>query len=110
MLFFQNPSLYFLLIACVSLVNLKAQTENQIFAPGILSPAVHPPEEPLLPPIVELFSQQQLEISFDDLNHNTRDLSYRVLHCSAMWEKSDLLDDRDDLRLGGRSKIGRAHV
>jgi len=91
MLFFQNPSLYFLLIACVSLVNLKAQTENQIFAPGILSPAVHPPEEPLLPPIVELFSQQQLEISFDDLNHNTRDLSYRVVHCSAMWEKSDLL-------------------
>lgn len=69
----------------------KAQTENQIFEANILSPEVHPPNEPLLPPIVEWNSEQQLEISFDDLNHDTRDLSYRVIHCTAQWEKSDLL-------------------
>jgi hypothetical protein len=88
---FLNTLLFCLLLVSLSLFEMQAQTENRIFSSSIWSPSVHPPEEPLLPPIVELFSEQQLEVSFDDLNHDTRDLSYRVLHCSAMWEKTDLL-------------------
>ena len=51
----------------------------------VLSPDV----ASMLPPIIQLNSEEKLHLSFDDLagDHNT--LSYTVIHCNAKWEPSD---------------------
>jgi len=41
-------------------------------------------------PVLELNSGKQLVLEFDDLNPNTTDYYYTVIHCSAYWQPSDL--------------------
>lgn len=41
-------------------------------------------------PIISLDSDDKIEISFDEMSRNPRDLVYSVEHCTALWEKSDL--------------------
>lgn len=41
-------------------------------------------------PVVDLESGEQITLTFDDLNSNATTYSYRVVHCSADWEKSTI--------------------
>ena len=41
-------------------------------------------------PILELNEDQQLEIRFDEMSHETHHYGYTVLHCNADWTPSDL--------------------
>ena len=44
----------------------------------------------LSPAIIELNSQNQLQFSFDEIGKDIQDYSYRLIHCNADWESSEL--------------------
>ena len=52
----------------------------------------YPAKWELSPPIIELNSQNQLLFSFDDLEKEVQDYSYRLIHCDADWRSSELSD------------------
>lgn len=45
----------------------------------------------LTQPTIDLHSSQKLLIQFDDINQDTKNYSYQLLHCTYDWKVSDLL-------------------
>ena len=80
-------SVYFFFL-CFS---VSAQT---IFRTQTLSPDIKTLQvnlsEALVLPILELRGSDALTIQFDEMSHNIRSYSYRVLHCNADWTVSQL--------------------
>ncbi len=74
-------------------VNVSAQNRYSDFVANkeIRTVKLHPLGEPLLPPLIELNSADKLILSFDDLNDDASDYSYKVIHCNAKWEASNLV-------------------
>lgn len=83
--------LFFLLIL-FSINSLLAQQafRTKIFQPNIKTLIAENSDEPYALPIIELGSQQQLIIRFDEMSHETHAYSYTVHHCTAEWTLSDL--------------------
>jgi len=44
-------------------------------------------------PIIDLHSNNQLLLSFDDLSDEIKDYSYKIIHCNADWTPSDLAEN-----------------
>ena len=44
-------------------------------------------------PIIELYSNSQLFVSFDDLSDDVKNFTYTVQHCNANWEPSGLTEN-----------------
>ena len=44
------------------------------------------------PPMLQLESDDMLEISFDAMTHEYRRFTYSIEHCNAEWKKSDLFE------------------
>ncbi|PPR15247.1 MAG: hypothetical protein CFH43_00941, partial [Proteobacteria bacterium] len=67
--------------------------KNLFFAKalGIKTVLLHQHDWPLASPVIELHTQQQLMLSFDDLDSDVKDYYYTVLHCTKDWEVSDLM-------------------
>jgi hypothetical protein len=42
------------------------------------------------PPVIELNSQQRLELDFDDLDGDVKSYYYTIIHCNADWTPSDI--------------------
>ncbi|MBC8266336.1 MAG: DUF5103 domain-containing protein [Flavobacteriales bacterium] len=51
----------------------------------------HKTEEELSLPILNLNSDEQLLVSFDDLDADIKDYYYTIIHCNADWTPSDLM-------------------
>lgn len=45
-----------------------------------------------IPPIINLNTEDQVEISFDELTHEYHRYTYKITHCNADWTPSDLFD------------------
>lgn len=78
---------------CFLSVSLRAATPpnaDGIFRPSIGAADIHPINEPLLPAIYELNSNQQLIVQFDEFGYEPRDYAYRIRHCLYDWSSSDL--------------------
>lgn len=43
-------------------------------------------------PIIELHSDQKLNLEFDDLQSQVKDYYYAYIHCDANWKRSDLVE------------------
>ncbi len=43
-------------------------------------------------PIIELNTDEKLEIRFDDLDGDFKNYSYTIIHCNALWQPSDLAE------------------
>lgn len=41
-------------------------------------------------PIIELNDSRKIEISFDEMSHESKNYGYKVLHCNADWTLSDI--------------------
>jgi hypothetical protein len=92
----------FLLLSCVQ-INLAAQGkdtaeyysgsvlryDDRVYQPTIATVLLSPDIETMLPPIIELNSEEFLQLSFDDLSSDPKTFSYTVVHCNAKWEPSD---------------------
>ena len=44
-------------------------------------------------PIIDLYSDNQLLLSFDDISDEIKDYSYKIIHCNADWTPSDLAEN-----------------
>lgn len=61
-----------------------------IYAPNVKTLTVGIRDVKYSLPHIALNSQEVLEFRFDEMSHETRAFSYRVLHCNADWTQSDL--------------------
>ena len=87
-------SLLFLSLICCTL-NIYAQsvdTETKIFYPDFKTLKIQVADDFLAPPIIHLNSNEQLTITFDEIADDVRYMQYRLIHCNADWQPSQLLD------------------
>lgn len=80
------------LILCVLLIitlSVKAQ-KNEVFTPNIQSLLVKVNNNWLTPPIINLNSDDVLEVSFDELSHEYHRFQYVISHYNADWTPSGL--------------------
>jgi len=59
--------------------------EDYVYVTNIKSVAFYPSGNPLEPPIVYLGNQQNLFLSFDDMDNVQKEFSYEIIHCNKDW-------------------------
>ena len=69
---------------------------SQIYKNGSLNTQIktllcHKKEDELSLPILNLNTNNQLLISFDDLDADIKDYYYTIIHCNSDWSESDLM-------------------
>jgi hypothetical protein len=64
--------------------------ENHIYIPSIKTVILEKAGTPLSAPVIQLNSDEKLQLSFDELDADIRDFSYRWIHCDANWQPSSL--------------------
>lgn len=65
--------------------------EDRVYSSTIRTVQLYKRGFELAPAIIELGSPDQLVLRFDDLQPNTENFSYTIVHCDAYWQPSDLL-------------------
>jgi hypothetical protein len=70
----------------------SAVQKNQDSTPdqNIVTVLFHPVGYPLKEPLLNLNSQQQLQLSFDDLSNQYTNYHYTIIHCTSDWKTSQL--------------------
>ncbi|MCB0546730.1 MAG: DUF5103 domain-containing protein [Phaeodactylibacter sp.] len=85
-----------LLLLCLQAPFLKAQgdfpNENFIYADYIRSVQFHIEGLYLSYPIIELGGAARVTLAFDDLDGDTKDYFYKVVHCDRDWKPSQLAE------------------
>lgn len=67
-------------------------TETKIFNPNFKTLKIGVLDHFLSPPIITLNAGDQIVISFDEIADDFRYLQYRLVHCNADWQPSQLLE------------------
>ena len=86
---------YFITLLCLIQITLSAFAQpitNKVYQHKIKTVLCHKAGWPLSYPIVSLNDDIQLELSFDDLDGEVKDLYYTIIHCDKNWESSQLID------------------
>lgn len=65
--------------------------EDWTYVPNIKSVLLYESSFKLSSPIIDLDAGQTLNLSFDDLDADNKTYAYTLIHCSANWKPSDLL-------------------
>jgi len=82
-----------ILITALLPIGAQAQTiDEKVHKPSIRTVQMHQKGEPLSPPLIELNSGQQVTLRFDDMEGGSKTYSYKLIHCNARWEPSDLFE------------------
>lgn len=63
---------------------------NEIKNTSIHTVQMHPVDWELMEPIIDINADNQLLFSFDAIEENIQDYSYRIVHCTSDWYSSDL--------------------
>ncbi len=85
--------LFFLLVLATGTVlaqNNQLRNINYIYEPHIQTVQFHPVSAELAPPIVRLREGQPLRLAFDDMEGDTKNYSYSIIHCDRNWQPSAL--------------------
>ena len=81
--------IYRVIVCCCLLLTagpLFAQREpDRIYMPGIRTVKLHPPGDPVAPPILRLNGTDQLELNFDEMGSDVRTYYYSFQLCDADW-------------------------
>ena len=83
----------FLFLLLPMLAQGQVQEADNTYSEFIRSVRMYPNGVMLGYPIIELFSNAQLYISFDDLSDDVKNYTYTVVHCDANWEPSGLTEN-----------------
>ena len=80
--------------ACLFL-SMSLALQAQVYKNGTNSEAIHsltiyPNGDWSSLPIINLGSNNHIEISFDELSHNYQRYGYRIIHCNSDWTRSDM--------------------
>ena len=78
-------------ILCFFLSSLSAKAQQTIVfdTENIRSAQLIVDDDPLLPPVVQLGNQKQLQLHFDYMSHEPQRLVYHISHCNYKWEKGE---------------------
>ncbi|HKL38562.1 MAG TPA: type IX secretion system plug protein domain-containing protein [Bacteroidales bacterium] len=82
-------------ILMTALLPILAQAQaidEKVHHPSIRTVRMHQKGEPLSPPLIELHSGKQVTLRFDDMQGGSTTYSYKLIHCNARWEPSDLFE------------------
>jgi hypothetical protein len=82
----------FTLVLCLTSIAQKCQAQyqydNRVYRPGIKTIQFYNTTKEGAFPIINLNTNDQLLLSFDDLSGNTRTYNYTIEHCDAEWNPS----------------------
>jgi len=78
------------MIDTTSKANSTLLCEDFIYKPNIKTVQLHDESFELSQPILNLDSDGKLVLSFDDLDADTKNYMYTLIHCSADWKVDDL--------------------
>jgi len=70
--------------------NQQDKFSNVIFDENIHTALIRSTTWELSSPVLELGTEQQLELIFDDLSAKQQSYGYTLVHCDARWNRSDL--------------------
>ena len=65
--------------------------EDHVYKSTIKTVLCHESSFEMNPPMIELNSGQQIQVSFDDLEGDFRTFQYSFIHCDASWNPDDLM-------------------
>lgn len=66
--------------------------DDRVYSPTVHTVQLFKKGFEMAPPITDLVTLDPLVLRFDDLQPNTENLSYTVVHCTANWQPSDLMN------------------
>ena len=88
-----NKHIIILFLAFFTFLSLNAQPiTNKVHMHKIKTVQCHKEGWPFTYPIINLNGEGHIELSFDDLHDETRDLYYTLIHCNENWEISQLAE------------------
>ncbi len=67
-------------------------TQTRAFNTSFKNIRIYPTTSELAPPIINLNSNDELVITFDELADDNRYLRYSLIHCDANWQPSQLIE------------------
>jgi hypothetical protein len=70
------------------------EASNKVYQPNIKSVLFHRDGFELSPPLMQFNHQEQLRLSFDDLDADVKEFTFTIVHCDASWIPSELSPDR----------------
>lgn len=76
----------------IAIVALPANAEVSVAQSSVKSLKVAPLSNPYMPPIISLDGGDFIQVNFDYLDYDVHYLRYRVTHCDAQWQPSDLVE------------------
>tara|TARA_B100001057_G_scaffold500472_1_gene615729 strand:+ start:24811 stop:26058 length:1248 start_codon:yes stop_codon:yes gene_type:complete len=82
----------FFLLIFIFFFKAESQVINEHFADNIKTVLIQNIENELLDPIINLNSNEQLLLSFDEIGTDLTNYKYSFVHCNSKWEKSDLIE------------------
>lgn len=71
--------------------NNYERNTDYVYDESIKTVRLYPEGLPLKSPVMRLMGGQNLVLDFDYLSGDYQEFRYEIIHCSAQWEKSDLL-------------------
>ena len=76
-------------------VDLEARSDDYTYRNNIRSVRLMQFDSEVDYPILELGSPAHLIFEFDDLDGDSKDYSYKIIHCNADWTPSEEIDEMD---------------
>lgn len=67
-------------------------TRTAIYHPGFSTLITHPIGNEFAPPVIALGTHDRILVSFDEMATEMRYLRYRLIHCDANWNPSQLVE------------------
>lgn len=83
-------TLLFFLLWVLGCLHSAEPFRTRIFAPNLKTLQAGIEGEKYGLPIINLGGNEVLTVRFDEMSHESRSFSYRLLHCNADWTPSDL--------------------
>ncbi|MGM0497649.1 MAG: type IX secretion system plug protein domain-containing protein [Bacteroidota bacterium] len=86
---------YFVTFFCfffLAILSFGQKLEEKIYKPEVKTVQVQKKGDSLAPPVIHLNSDDQVILSFDELEIEPHSYSYKVIHCDAQWQPSDLME------------------
>lgn len=70
--------------------NSYLRNEDHVYQPFIKTVLLHRKGWEMTDPVIQLNSEEQLLLSFDDLEADVKTYHYTVMHCNADWTSTDI--------------------
>ena len=89
-------AIVFLLLYCLGWASAQDENyfyENAIYNENIKSVQLYREGFELSNPILDLYDEGALLLSFDDLSGELKDYNYTIVHCDANWNESYIMQD-----------------